>query len=229
MKNIFIFTTFLIASLSSFSQHFSVSGTDTIFYGDVADSDFAAKFILFNDSTASFPMTWEMESESMATGWEYSICDPADCHAIGVEGASFTLSTSTSNRIMNIHYFPNGNFGESTVVVKLWENALPQSFILLKWTGVVSGLGADDEKIYNAISAYYNSMAGSISIQYDLDLKTTDSQIVLFNLEGKKIDEIQLVDHAGVITIGDNLAQGAYIYTLISNNKIITSKKVVVQ
>lgn len=229
MKILFILFSLSLILGQAFGQNFSVSATDTIFYGEIDDGDFASKFILYNDSTDTFPMTWEVVSETMEAGWDYSICDPTNCHPIGATTGVFNLPTTESNRIMNIHYFPNSFFGESTVVVKLWENAYTDDFVLLEWTGIVSAVGIDNEISHNSIISYPNKEQRAINIQYDLDGSIEKSELFLYDLTGKVIDQIELNNTKGTETLGQYLETGLYVYALISNGEVIVSKKVVVE
>jgi len=210
----------------SFAQNFSVPETDTLFYGQISNNNFACKLLINNDSTDSFPMSWEVESESMASGWEYSICDPVTCHAIGTNVASFILPTSTANRIMNIHYFPNSNYGQSTVTVKLWQDEYPNGFTLLTWTGVISALGLDDQNNYN-VYTFVDVAASSIQFAYELPI--TDFYYVdLFNINGKLISSTQISDGNGQVNLGENLSSGLYVYKLRSSETEILANKVVI-
>ena len=225
MKHIYTLFVLSIICGSTFAQNFSVSATDTTFYGEIDDSDFAAKFILYNDSTDAFPMTWEVESEAMQEGWDYSICDPTECHPIGATTSVFNLPTTATNRIMNIHYFPNEIYGESTVEVKIWENAYPDDFVILQWTGVVSSsVGLNNEALIHTMSAYAQNQA--VNVQYSLATEADNIQLVLYDLTGKIIDQKQIIDTDGTTSLGANLESGIYVYSLLIDGKQVVSKKI---
>ncbi|MFT5822406.1 MAG: hypothetical protein ACI8ZM_003662 [Crocinitomix sp.] len=224
MKTIFTLFSLSLILAQAFGQNFSVSATDTTFYGEIDDTDFAAKFILYNDSTDAFPMTWEVVSETMEAGWDYSICDPTECHPIGATTSVFNLPTTASNRIMNIHYFPNEIFGESTVVVKIWENAYPDDFVLLEWTGIVAAVGLNGEDYYHSLTAFAQNQ--SVNVQYQLASNGDNMEFVLYDLTGKIVDQKQILDTTGMVSLGENLESGVYVYRLLNNGHAIISKKI---
>ena len=225
LKTIYSLFVILFAS-SLLAQNFTVPETDTVFYGDISDDDFASKFIVDNDTTISFPMSWEVESENMASGWEFSICDPITCHPIGTTNASFTLPTSTANRIMNIHYYPNSNYGQSTVTVKLWQDQFPNDFVLLTWTGVVSALGLNEAKNYSVYSVF-SAETNSIQFVYELPpLKLY--HIDLYDISGRLITTTPINNGSGQVSLGENLSSGVYLYKVRSENSDILSNKVLV-
>jgi hypothetical protein len=214
-------------SIASSAQNFSVESTDTTFYGNITDIEFDARFILSNDSSNAFPMSWSVDSSNIETGWEFSICDPSLCHPKGASSGFFNLPTSTVNRIMNLHYYPNNNAGQSTVSVKLWENAYPNDFLILNWTGIVSPVGIETKVKTYLMSAYPNPAINNINIQFDLNTASDKNEIFLYDVSGRKIGSEVLTTGIGSIEFPQNLNSGIYFYSLISNGQAIMTKKVI--
>ena len=226
MKTLLTTICCLIAAIN-FGQNFSVSGTDSTFFGNIADSDFSAKFILYNDSTTTFPMTWEVESENVQAGWQYSVCDPSNCYPIGVSTANFTMPMSSFNRIMNLHYYPNGIAGQSTVSVRLYQQNQPSSYIILSWTGVISTVGsAEFEESYNMLLYPNPSNNGTFNVNYDFNKKEGLNEFVVYDMLGKEIKRIILLSSQGEFqfTLPNS---GLYIYKLISDGEIIKSSQLI--
>ena len=217
-------------SIASSAQNFSVESTDTTFYGNITDIEFDARFILSNDSSNAFPMSWSVDSSNIETGWEFSICDPSFCHPKGVSSGFFNLPTSTVNRIMNLHYYPNNNVGQSTVSVKLWENAYPGDFVILNWTGIVSpAVGIETKVETYLLSAYPNPAINSINIQFDLNTASGKNEILLYDISGRKIDSKVLSTDKGSIEFSQNLNSGIYFYSLITNGESVMTNKVIMK
>lgn len=219
----------MMLAINAGAQNFHTNSTDTTFFGNETDSDFDTKFVLFNDSTASFPMSWEVETATIETGWDYSVCDPSVCYAIGTSAGNFNLSTSTINRIMNLHYYPNGNTGQSTVTVKLWENVYPNDPIYLSWTGVVSTVGLETDIASYSLNVFPNPANGVIQVTYALDLDNKNNEIQLVDLSGKLVAKKIIIGKSGVIKFEDNLDSGVYFYSLVSDGIIISTQKVIVK
>ena len=81
---------------------------------------------------------------------------------------------------MNLHYYPNNNAGQSTVSVKLWENAYPNDFLILNWTGIVSPVGIETKVKTYLMSAYPNPAINNINIQFDLNTASDKNEIFRF-------------------------------------------------
>ena len=228
MKQILLFTA-TIFSICTSAQNFSVHATDSTFYGNITDNDFGSYFILYNDSTAAFPMSWSVETSNLDTGWEFSICDPNVCHPKGMSSGAFNLPTTTVNRIMNIHYYPNNNGGQSTVSVKLWEDQYPNEFVMLTWTGVIGAMSVDNEVSEYSMLTFPNPATNNIHIQYDLNTTSGENEVVLYDITGKKIESKVVSNAKGILQFSKDLNPGIYFYTLISNGQVIMTNKVILQ
>lgn len=226
MKSFILLIGVFLVQNGVFCQSFSVSATDTTFYGNITDNDFASKFILNNDSTTSFPMTWQVESANMETGWDYSICDPTTCHPVGTSSSNFNMPTSSTNRIINLHYYPNGNAGESTVNVKLFQQDLPNAYVLLSWTGIISTANIDSEVNFLRLMLYPNpSTDGIFQIEYE---GNQDADFVLYNNLGQEIERKGLNKGKHHFELGINSGSGVYYYKVVAGDKIMQQSKLVV-
>ncbi|MEO9531057.1 MAG: T9SS type A sorting domain-containing protein [Crocinitomicaceae bacterium] len=228
MKNLAILLGMMMA-LNLNAQNFHTTSTDTTFYGSASDSDFDAKFILFNDSTASFPMSWEVDSASVETGWDYSVCDPSVCYPIGASSGSFDLQTSSVNRIMNLHYYPNGNFGQSTVKVKLWEDAYPNLPVFLTWTGIVSNVSVNSEIASYSLMAFPNPAKGQFQIKYSFSENQTNNEIHIIDVSGRIIEKRKISNNTGVLTFDAMINGGVYFYSLVSDDQVIFNEKIIIE
>lgn len=216
----------LFGSSSIMAQSFSVSDTDTTFYGNITDSDFDSKFILYNDSTTSFPMTWQVESANVEPGWQYSVCDPSACHAIGTSTFDFNMPTSALNRIMNLHYYPNGNAGESTVTVRLFQQDMPNDYVLLTWTGIISTVGINEQTDFINLMIYPNpSTDGTFNIKYS---GSKEAELILFNKMGQRIQSKKLVEGNGQLNLNISTGTGVYFYKVLADDQVISESKIVV-
>ncbi len=217
---------FLLLSNFVFGQDFSFTSTDTTFFGEVTDSDFDCKFLISNDSTGSFPMSWEMTSENMETGWDYSICDPDMCHPIDSTGGSFILSTSVINRLMNIHFYPNGNFGQSTVSVKVWQDNDPANFTTLSWTGVVSAAGLNETE-NNHVTAIYNNSTQVISLNFEFET-AEQRKVEIIDLNGKEVFFESLNQSSGNHEINTHFTSGIYICRISGKEGVLFTSKIAI-
>ncbi|MCH2234393.1 MAG: T9SS type A sorting domain-containing protein [Crocinitomicaceae bacterium] len=221
-----LFSLVLLLSGTLSAQNFSLESTDTLFYGEVSASEFGSKFIIQNDSTGPVPLSWEVESEDLQSGWEYSLCDPDVCHSVGTTSGSFNLATGSFIKYMNIHYYPNGFYGQSTVTVKLWEDAYPDDFIILTWVGVVSALSVESQDACS-VEAFYN--ASKATIQFNYDLPSNNGHVLnLYDISGKLVTSQEINNSAGTLEIASILHSGIYFYTINQGRTKVLSSKIIV-
>ena len=65
-------------------------------------------------------------------------------------------------------------------------------------------------------------------IAYELPIGTTNAQMVFYNMMGQVIKSVPLSDSLGNVTVqASELPAGTYTYSLVVNNQIVTSKKMV--
>lgn len=92
-------------------------------------------------------------------------------------------------------------------------------------------LGIDDlKKAGGTISAAYPNPANSlVSIKYNINEYAQKGKIVIYDMLGKAVKEVELTDKQGVskINIAD-LNSGIYFYTFMVDNKAIATRKLVI-
>lgn len=73
-----------------------------------------------------------------------------------------------------------------------------------------------------------NPFSSITSINYSLPENETDASILILNLNGQLLQEYKLEDAKGTITIeGSKMSKGIYLYSLVSNNVEIITKKMI--
>ncbi|HMS52250.1 MAG TPA: T9SS type A sorting domain-containing protein, partial [Chitinophagales bacterium] len=67
------------------------------------------------------------------------------------------------------------------------------------------------------------------SISYAIDKNTANAQIVITDMAGRTLQQINITDGAGNVNINtNNFANGAYIYSLVIDGQTVESKQMVV-
>jgi hypothetical protein len=75
-----------------------------------------------------------------------------------------------------------------------------------------------------------NPFSDITSISYSLPESDKNASILLLNLNGQLIKEFKLKDAKGAITISSGeLQKGIYLYSLVSNNSEIITKKMILK
>lgn len=127
----------------------------------------------------------------------------------------FNSGTSCVTRSVHYKFYNIHNFSDSTGVTLryLCSTGIDE---LLHGGGVIS-------------AAYPNPANSLVSIKYDVNELSQKSKIIFYNMLGKSVKEIILNDKQGTvkINVGD-LNAGIYFYTFMVDDKIISTKKMVI-
>lgn len=139
-KLIFSIALILFCSIC-YSQSFTVR--DSILYvnGEPGEADFAKNTYL--DAINDGSLVWEIVSDSMPLGWDFSNCFP-DCYSIGVTTGNLNFSQGSSY-YLNGHFYPNNISGEGKVTMKLNDGNGTIEYVT--WHGFAGSVGIIDQHI----------------------------------------------------------------------------------
>lgn len=136
---------------------------------------------------------------------------------------------STEDGFFSGHYMHQGNMGTSMVQYVFYDEANPNdsAFVTVKYTPGFVGI---DNNFENTISNIYPNPATDVSrIDFNLYFNNNAS-IVISDLTGSSVKEIILNSNSGTALIDVNdLFSGVYFYTIITDNKVIKTGKLVVK
>jgi len=77
--------------------------------------------------------------------------------------------------------------------------------------------------------AYPNPANNFVSVDYDLP-GLNNAKIMIFNLLGSKVKEIELTDAVGTLKVNtSDLLEGIYFYSLLINNEAIKTQKLIIK
>ena len=90
--------------------------------------------------------------------------------------------------------------------------------------------GVNELKADGGISYVFpNPASGNATIKYDISANGKKAKLVFYDMLGKEVKEINLNDKQGVAKVAtDDLFAGVYFYSLLVDDKIISTKKFVV-
>ena len=87
----------------------------------------------------------------------------------------------------------------------------------------------DELNAFNFSAAYPNPASGSISLEYNIPFGSS-GKIMLRNLLGSIVRKVNLEKSEGIAVISTNdLKDGLYFYSVILNNKIEVTRKLVIK
>ncbi len=128
-------------------------------------------------------------------------------------------------------YDPNDNEGTSTIRYEFYdvEDDENKAFINIEYVAEPSIV--DKNIHFGRVShAYPNPSGNQVNFDYDLSDRVISASIIINNLLGSKIKEIEIVEESGTLTINTgNFPEGLYLYSVVINGKIEVTRKLVVR
>lgn len=217
-----------MVGLMSLAQptNFSVEATDTTLYGSPSVSDFYGDIDLTNNTPSALNMGWVESENNIPSGWQVSYCDPYACRPIGVSTATFQLFP-VSGQYINVHFYPNGISGSGYVRVQVYETTDPSNYHELTYYGVADATGMVELSLVHGSMDQNVPNPFKIETQVNYELNSETGSIVVYDMTGKVVEEVNLFVSSGTVTIGKELEPGVYVYCLYSDSTLIDTKRMV--
>ena len=134
----------------------------------------------YYNSIDTCDITWSIISDSLPSGWEFSICFP-NCHNIGVvNGADLFLPNEKS--YLNCHMYPNGVYGEGIVQMEIITNNTYRDTIT--WNGQVY-LSSDIENSNSIVE----SKLIKITDIFGRDINDYNNKLLIYIYSDGKIEK----------------------------------------
>jgi hypothetical protein len=146
--------------------------------------------------------------------------------------ANATLPSGPGTYGISAHYDAGAACNTLTVKYRVFNTttAGDTSFVIISYI-CPAYAGIEENKLAGgSISAAFPNPATSIaSIKYDMNEFASKGKIVLYDMLGKKMKEIELNDKQGVAKLDvAELKAGVYFYAFVINDKAIATKKLIV-
>ena len=130
------------------------------------------------------------------------------------------------------HYFPKGKFGTSIIRYVFFDDndKKDSAFVTLVFNATVTGIADKIAIGENTVSDVFPNPSNSCtSLSYSLRNDAGKGKIFIYNMLGSIVKEIPLNEKQAVINIPTSeLNSGSYFYTFMVDDKIVSTKKMVV-
>ncbi len=211
------------------ANSFSVTFTDTS-KTDYANIYIAVSGEIKNNTSDSVHITMRLSEVNVPIGWEVLFCDPYLCYPPSVVSANFSIAGLSEGGYVAAYFKANGIIDSGSLVLS-FENTFDsteyQEFKLFgKSIEPLPGTGISQSVDDNTpLMVYPNPFNESIAFRYSMKTPCT---LTITDLTGREIERYQL-------TPGRNMefkartyeyAVGMYLYSLFSENRLVSSGKV---
>jgi hypothetical protein len=171
---------------------------------------------------------------NLATGHQSYFCFEGACFppTTSVSPMALTMFPSDTNSTFIADVNPYGNIGVSYVTYCFYDASNPSDSVCLSFTfeaGTTSVLNLNNnDKFLSA--ARPNPANLSTAITYSLPSTTLDAKIVISNMLGSTIKEINLNERSNMMMLDtEGMLSGVYVYTLFSDGRALATKKLIVK
>jgi hypothetical protein len=144
--------------------------------------------------------------------------------------AGDTASFSTSGIGFHATLKPANVTGVRVVRYTFWDlnNTADSVNVIVNYHMTATGINETNIKQFNFSNPQPNPAVGSTTIKYDFPF-AAKSKIKVYNMVGTLVREVKLEGENGKITINtEDLTNGVYFYSLIVNDRIAGTKKLIV-
>jgi hypothetical protein len=218
-------TIFAVADIS-FAQSYSLVPNDTIHMVGMMEDLETLSIQQQNTSTDTIQLKWQKVSESVPPIWEANVCDNAFCNTSLVDSGTMNPVLPSEYGLLLLHITPHKNYGTAVVRYAVWDIANPALKDTLTYILTVNtSSGISDAENKNAFSIFPNPAKEYINIISKLQ---TGFHYVITDVSGKEIGNgISKTNSISIST--SDLPNGVYSVSIFTENKIINTKKILVQ
>ncbi len=194
---------------------------------------FASLLGLKNITTSAVQIKVKKIINYALNGSDVSFCFAGNCFdpSVIISPTVASINPNTIDTSFTADYAANGKSGVSSVTYAFFNINAPgdTTKVTINYTTSV-GINEISKSDIHFSDAYPNPATNSTTIAYSYPKTAKTAEIIISNILGSKVTEIQLNDFNSKKTIDiSNLNKGVYFYSLIVNDKIYYTKKLIVK
>jgi len=243
MKKITLLIAFTL-SVVALQAQYSLSwdgvafGDTVVIQGDPADEEMIFNAILTNDSDDTDTIMIQRRRIVMVEGASHyfcwGLCYLPNPDSIFSPPAYIVIQSGASSGELDFaaHYLPDNSVGTSMFEYTFFNKNDRDEKVVVVAEFVTSPSGVLDQMMANAhISDLYPNPATSfVSLNYDLPTQVESARIKIINILGSIVKDEEMNKNASNLRIDvSDLTNGVYFYSIIINNEVYKTKKLIVK
>lgn len=138
---------------------------------------------------------------------------------------------TTTDEFFSGHYMPSGIEGASIIRYVFFDanNVNDSTYVTVSYVGGFTGISTPEADF--SISGIYPNPATSVAnIDYSFTDGVNDAKIFLNDLTGSRVKEITLSGFSGTASFDiSDLRNGVYFYTIVRNDEILKTSKLIIK
>lgn len=239
MKKLFILTIGLLFAFNNYAQITIADYNDLDLTNTTAflPSDIAYYFDITNEGSTEISFIIEVTDLTLpADATNFSVCGGGVCIDVSnphtiignptilAAGDTYGEEGNPDYEIVDVLYNSNNSTKQATITIKVYEEGNESNFA--EFTLDTQHVGINSVNSVHLISLYPNPATDFFTIKTTSDL--IGSQLVLTNLLGKVILK-KNISNSELTFSTNQFSSGIYFYSLIKNNQIIETKKLIIK
>jgi len=218
----FPFSNILSAQTLEFIQPTTIP--DTV-RGDLSDWELTSSPIIKNISNQDVTLKMLVSPIHLTEGHLFAFCDFINCYGPLTDDFespnTFTIKPNeNTGEWIHVYLYPNNIQGASELLVKFTDVNNPDNNISYKAVYLVGTTDVKETIPFNILQVYPNPATNNITINLQ---NITADEIIITDINGKHIYKSKLNGETFVIINTNNIANGTYLYSIISNGTIKTN------
>lgn len=196
-------------------------GTTINTSGIQTDSDVVGEATIYNNTGQDINLVWERQTNTLSNGWQSLVCDNITCWGPNKNNNTLSVPANGSS-IMNIHFKPNGNPGNGTVIIHAYSQADPTTAIDITYNSQVSATSISNNAI-SQMRFYPIPASSNLNITFG---NTQARYVELYTVVGEKIEEYYIP--SGQNSCGLNiecLNAGMYFVRILNDQHMVIASK----
>jgi len=237
-KTLLLLLISLLTTTFGFSQSLSLSDANgpianngTVIITGSVDSILISRIYCTNNSASTINVRVKKEYISVIPGTYNTYCW-GNCYdsSLYISGITVPIgagATDTSNFIGD--YNGHGIPGSSTIKYTFYDDANPtdEVSVNVQYSGTV-GLDVLLSDV-DFSAAYPNPATNQVSFNYSLPVGISEASIIIRDILGNTVKKSLITDQEGKIVMNTkDLTNGMYFYSVVVNEKMISSRKLVI-
>ncbi len=241
MKRTLLVLTLIAINVYVIAQNLSLSnwagsisnGTSIDVVGDSGSTLEAHVYITNNSSSGIHVKVRKVEESIIPFSENYFCWGTCYSPVVFTSPDSILIDGGATNTTDFIgEYYPAGQVGISVIRYVFFDAQNPDDTVSVTVNYNATPVGINETDLQKTVfsNAYPNPATTSTSIAYVLPQKLTNAQIIVRDLLGNTLIEKQLLIKEGKVTLNiSDLPDGIYFYSLLMNNQIYKSRKLIIR
>lgn len=217
MKKLYPFISLIFTLSTSSAQTYTVSPSHTLYVNAVYNTISIFDIFQENISNDTIYLEWELISNDLVPGWDFSLCDYGSCYA-GIPSFGFMDTVFAGGQgFLGLNIDPHTIEGTGTLRIYVYESNASSAGDTLTWV-VTAGPNGTVAGLSPSVSVYPNPATDFVTI----DMRRSPAPIVsitVLNMLGQQVAEKAVSSGLEQFDIR-NLPEGTYLLLLNDENGV---------